>query len=190
MGVLCENLIFVHVPKTGGTSIEGVLREHNGKLLMHNELNRHAYPEDTQPLMGEGFIRFAFVRNPWDQFVSLWASLRQTDHAEWGRLSFEEFVKRWIEKGNLQYRYFHPSFSKWYSFVGRFERLQEDWKKFVDLYAKWLPAKLPVKNISIHEDYQECYTDTLRDMVTEAEAGVINQFGYKFGSEHGNHHQE
>lgn len=191
MGVLYDNLIFVHVPKTGGNSIESILRQHGGKLLMHNEMNRHAYPEDTEMLMEEGSIRFAFVRNPWDQFVSLWSFFQQTN-GELGDLPFDQFVEKWIKRGNLQYRYFHPAFCNWYTFVGRFEQLQDDWKRFLRLYnlSRRLPKDLPVTNTSIHKDYTIYYDDRLRDMVAKAEAGVINQFGYKFGSEHVDHHQE
>jgi len=77
------NCIFIHIPKTGGSSI-------------HNALLKHIQPEHQEPghysiiaarkrlenrlgvpyIDGEYFT-FCFVRNPWDRFISAYTYLKE-----------------------------------------------------------------------------------------------------------------
>lgn len=113
--------IFVHAPKTGGTSlalmleakamkddimlgdtpkakkrrkrVEGI--ETSGRLWKHSMLS-DLYGLVTQEEMEEFFV-FSLVRNPWDRMVSYyhWLQSQRFDHPAVGRaktLSFREFV--------------------------------------------------------------------------------------------------
>jgi hypothetical protein len=70
--------VFVHVQKTGGTSIESVLtRAYPDARLW---LGRHSHARAGQAELGadpwEASFSFAFVRNPWDRLVSWYAMIR------------------------------------------------------------------------------------------------------------------
>ena len=69
-----DNILFVHIPRTGGTSVEDWLKK-NGCLLLHlnhqcGNLNQHAIPE-TYNEWGEFDLKFAVVRNPMKRFLSV-----------------------------------------------------------------------------------------------------------------------
>lgn len=85
--------IFVHVPKTGGTSVEFVLGMHGEKAdigirpYFNQQLDReHLYGQDLQHMTAaalrdalrqegvfERYFKFSIVRNPWDRLVSVFA---------------------------------------------------------------------------------------------------------------------
>lgn len=78
--------IFIHIPKTAGTSIHHSLDEMAaermvssdfdklGKKLQHLDLSKHVKAADLMPVVGQarwdGCFSFTFVRNPWDLMVS------------------------------------------------------------------------------------------------------------------------
>lgn len=102
--------IFVHIPKTAGTSIEAVLGMHGKKEdigivpYFSQEVDReHLYGRDLQHLTAEqirtvleddalfrAYFKFAIVRNPWDRLVSTCAWSDQK-WARGQRLTREEF---------------------------------------------------------------------------------------------------
>ena len=103
--------IFVHVPKTGGTSVEFVLGMHGDKAdigirpYFSQEIDRERlYGQDLQHMTATGlkdalqqqpgvferYFKFSIVRNPWDRLVSVFAWTNQ----KWARgdeLSDAEF---------------------------------------------------------------------------------------------------
>jgi len=116
--------IFVHVPKTGGTSVETALgmfgrwqdedRENMFGLIQSPDLLarplgssflQHLSIHELRDLLAEGpgagYFSFAFVRNPWDRMVSIYH--RPDPHLlayangtgiELAGLSFREFLAR------------------------------------------------------------------------------------------------
>ena len=67
--------IFVHVPKTAGTSIENRLRETGSKASGHSTAlgYRRAFPKEFA-----SYFKFAVTREPVDRFLSAFYYLRQT----------------------------------------------------------------------------------------------------------------
>lgn len=81
-----RRIIFVHVPKTGGVSIEGALLQHctdARKLLPSGKsIGRHAplgriLRNEPQAL---GYWSFGFVRNPWARLLSWYSMIDQWNH--------------------------------------------------------------------------------------------------------------
>jgi hypothetical protein len=89
--------IFVHIPKTAGTSVESVLGMHGDRTdigirpYFNQQIDReHLYGQDLQHMTAadlkhvlqhdgvfDRYFKFAIVRNPWDRLVSVFAWLDQ-----------------------------------------------------------------------------------------------------------------
>ena len=88
-----HRFIFIHIPKTGGTSMEDVLgawfsmkREryarwlpgvkHWAQHLTMSEILHRQFSNKNKARRPERYFKFAFVRNPWDRLVSelMWRS--------------------------------------------------------------------------------------------------------------------
>jgi hypothetical protein len=79
-----HRFIFIHIPKTAGTSIEEALRDESCQLLPgewdyrrapHAPLNHLTLQEVADcgiltPAQLKSYFKFCFVRNPWDRLVS------------------------------------------------------------------------------------------------------------------------
>jgi hypothetical protein len=70
-----KKLLFIHIPRTGGTSIEQSFgrprcKEGINSLTQHNTLKQYSEKEDIN-----SYFTFSFVRNPWDRLISwyLWS---------------------------------------------------------------------------------------------------------------------
>lgn len=112
-----HNFLYVHIAKTGGTSVRAALKSVQWKdpyylaqflcsrlshLTGHRiaaKLPRHAKIICAQEMLPQdffaGLFKFAFVRNPWDLQVSSYHHLkRERPHLLQGHEDFEDFL-RW-----------------------------------------------------------------------------------------------
>lgn len=108
--------IFVHIPKTAGTSVEAVLGMHGQKSdigirpYFTQEIDReHLYGRDLQHMTAaalqdalrqdgvfERYFKFAVVRNPWDRLVSVfaWTDQKWAKGQELTDVEFESSVRQ------------------------------------------------------------------------------------------------
>ena len=56
---------YVHIPKTGGTTIKNLLKEVDGNLSLQNH-------SPITSINNEDIFTFTFVRNPFTRFMSLY----------------------------------------------------------------------------------------------------------------------
>ena len=145
------NTIFVHIPKTAGSSIQEVFG-HGGHETIHHFMNHEGF--------GEAF-KFAFVRNPWDRFISMCfhPKPQPQDHCR----SQYEFICD--EQGNVLV-----------DFVGHFESLQEDWEKVCSTLG--ISKYLPHIRKGNHADYRSYYTPESWSNIAELYRRDIEVFGY------------
>jgi hypothetical protein len=138
-----KKILFIHVPRTGGTSISIALYGH--KTDHHSAAYYRAV---DQAFFSQSF-KFTFVRNPWDRLVSAYHLLRR-GHTEYVRvwspqkysdlldMSFDDFVRTWLWKRREQlmeldttlwtqaYFTHSPDGDRLVDFVGRCETLEQD----------------------------------------------------------------
>lgn len=143
----------------------------------------------------QDYFKFTFVRNPFDRLVSCWMDKTQgkvmfnafaRDHGMWHKMPFDKFVEIVAgipdEKSNQHFRsQTHEIMIKDYmipQFIGRFERLNKDWK-YIQKRIPELPD-LPHVNKSHHKPYQEYYTPGLMDKVAERYKRDLNILSYNF----------
>lgn len=180
-----DNIIFVHVPKTGGQSISMALGGKSSEHPTHTPL--------FAVLQGNRFA-FGFVRNPWDRMVSLYHFLcqkpfRKTDNFNQQQVR-ETGFKRWLMEDDffmaedttaVQPMQRRPQL--WWldgaDFIGKFEDLAHDFATACRL-GGITGSRLGSINASDHDDYHAYYDDESREFVAQHFAVDIAEFGYRF----------
>lgn len=194
-----KKLIFVHIPKTGGTSIMKALRPYGLKGSGHIQLSRELSVHKIGRPKRARYTVFCVSRNPWDLVVSnysyikmeksYWHSLDGTtnygvhpDYEFVKDLSFKEFVYALKDK-KIKSKYNTLPQTYWINRkvdkVLRFENLNEDFKalcKEVGLDK----VELPHLNKSTHKSYKDFYDDELIEIVRKLYHKDIETFGYEF----------
>ncbi|NNC23539.1 sulfotransferase family 2 domain-containing protein [Salinisphaera sp. USBA-960] len=202
------NAVFVHIPKTAGTTTHSLLSEAehaSAKSRLPDAgtktPNKHATALDWQRALGEeawqSLFSFCFVRNPWDLMVSsyLWWCQHATKFKSRRRAalqirkkSFDHFIHS--DYGRFYLNEIHgPSLSAWYSdgardlvdYIGRFETYESDMRHILDRLGVE-HGKLPIKqeNSTARSAYRDYYSQSGRDIVANRFADIIKRFDYKF----------
>lgn len=198
--------IFVHIPKTGGTSIEDVLwpgTRSESDLWMgfvsrfHNKYQtgglQHLLASQIRTEVGDdifsSYFKFVVVRNPWDRLVSQYsyldrrADLRGYFGIEEG-VRFSDYVEAIARSDHVQVKpqvdFTHSNGVQLVDFVARFERLDEDFA-FVATRLGLAGITLPHVNKSDRDpDYRRYYDVATRRRAGEIFARDIEIFGYSF----------
>ena len=112
-----HNFVFIHIPKTAGTSIEKYLLENNlinvGKEWLQGKIDsdevklcnysnaywHHLNCREVKQIIGQdkwsNYFKFAFVRNPWDRAVSFYFYMKQSTENP-NSLSFGKNLSRYL----------------------------------------------------------------------------------------------
>ncbi|MFT6052000.1 MAG: chondroitin 4-sulfotransferase 11 [Halioglobus sp.] len=178
--------VFVHINKTGGSSIEralGISQDHSTALEKYRQLGAKAWEQK--------FV-FAVVRNPWDKVVSHYhyrVKTKQTGLDD-SPIAFREWVLRCYLDRDPQYydqpRMFMP---QWHwlidekgkslvDFVGRFENLNQDFATISDRLS--LGSSLGHVKPSSRGSYQNYYNEETQALIEASFAEDIDAFGYRF----------
>ena len=206
--------LFIHIPKTAGSSIEDSL--HSYTEFLYHELT-HAlsvqYRDWLEPIFFESLFKFAFVRNPWDLQVSCWRYYVRNKNID---MTFDEFIN-WKFNGNIlqmqdrlptndphvdlewlrtcyysnrtpQTYYLIDESGKFIvNFIGAFEKLNEDFD-LISTHLKLKDSFLPMTNESYlnekDRDYKQYYTDETKEIIANRFDLDIKMFGYEFENPH------
>jgi chondroitin 4-sulfotransferase 11 len=178
--------VFVHINKTGGTSIEkalGIRSEHMTALEKKRQLGEKAW---------EAKFRFSIVRNPWDKVVSHYLYRVKTNQTGLGgsAVGFQTWVRRAYGERDTEFydnpRMFQPQID-WITdhdgtvlvnFVGRFENLTEDFGRICSQIG--IVAELPHLKKTDRRRYDAYYDDSTRQIVSDWFKEDIELFGYEF----------
>jgi hypothetical protein len=178
--------VFIHINKTGGTSVERAL---------HLRSERRTALEKRAEMGEARFARafkFAFVRNPWDKVVSHYHYRVRTNRSgladtgigfrDWVLRAYGERDPRFYDDPRMFMDQVH-----WVGdedgrclvdFVGRFERLESDFDEVCRRIG--VAATLPHVKTTSHTHYRDAYDDQTRAVIAERFAPDITAWGYRF----------
>ncbi|MCB0895162.1 MAG: sulfotransferase family 2 domain-containing protein [Nocardioides sp.] len=201
-----HRLLFVHVQKTGGSTIDNRLDDVLSDARHVPGIDRHATLGqilETEPGLA-AYWTVGFVRNPWARMLSWFRMVeRFKERADKGRRGADAFMKKnqfikgvaescpdfetfvmegpdtWPRLRMPQVRYL-TSRTRRADFIGRQETLEADLRAvFARLELPWEPLA-SVNVDKSRPDYREVYTDPMRRRIEELFAKDIAAFDYSF----------
>jgi hypothetical protein len=200
-----HRFIFAAIPKTGTHAVRRALREHMGAQDMEQvglfvqrklpipelaqirhghltlqQIRRHLSAEDF-----DGAFKFAFVRNPFDRFVSYCAFITRAEgHFE---RDPKAVMRHYLANPPARHILFQPQ----NAFVtdpdgkllsddlGRVEEMQQSYDRIAERIG--IPSQpLEKVNASSRRDYREYYDAPLKSGVARLYARDLELFGYEF----------
>ena len=183
-----RKFVFIHITRTGGSSVERAL---GGKLQDHRK------PRMYQREYGENIFNdlftFTVARNPWDKIVSHYCYQRShlKNNIEESHpikdMTFTKYVSA-LAKG-MKLCNFDMHQHNWLVDQGgkvvidrvlRFENLQADFNAVCERLWGKRPPKLPHKNYTRRAHYSVYYDNHTRDIVGNIFKKDIDLFDYKF----------
>ena len=200
-----HKFIFVAVPKTGTHSVRRALREQMGPddleqvglfvqkqfpipelaRLQHGHLSLEQIRPYLRPQEWQTFFKFAFVRNPFDRFVSYCAFMSR-DGGEFEREP-QEVMRRTLANPPLHHLLFQPQHlllvdaagALATDYLGRVETMQRSYDEICERIG--IPTtELATVNASQRRGYREYYDQQLIDGVSKLYSRDFELFDYEF----------
>ena len=201
-----KKYIFICVAKVASSSINKILNHylHPEPIFHHmsiQELENYYLDLDIN-----SFYKFAFVRNPWERFISLYNDMtfqrngqkklmnyslleKKKNSIFYKTKNFKEFAKSFESSNWINEAHFKPQFDFLskngelvMDFIGRFENLNSDWEKIKnDIGLNYLGEighqRKSNKNLC---NYKEFYDNETIDIVSRIYKKDIQIFNYDF----------
>ena len=205
-----KRFLFIHIPKTAGTSITNSLAPYADRpqLLWENRLLasvgihvNHIGPWKRRRFRGHcsandvyrhlplevyrQLFKFAFVRNPWDLLVSLYNFIPSRPNHRYqkrvAKMTFAEFVDVWTLRPEIQ-QASRITDTHGNCLVDFVGYFESVSDDFTTVCNRIgiTPPPLRRDNCSRRSDYREAYDDRLRQLVGERLAQDIQFFGYEY----------
>lgn len=201
-----HKFIFVAIPKTGTHAVRQALREHLGdddleqvglfvqKKFPIPELAKlqhgHLTLQQVRPYLDAetfgSFLKFAFVRNPFDRFISYCAFMTRDRGAFQAdpKAVMRHFAFTAPPVQHLLFQPQHlfvtgPDGQLLTDFIGRVEQMQDSYDELCGRIG--IPSRpLDKVNTSQRGDYRDYYDQQLIDGVGKLYARDLELFGYSF----------
>lgn len=200
-----RKFIFAAIPKTGTHAVRQALRanlapediEQVGLFverkfpipelaaLGHGHLTLQEVRPHLPPEQFDSFFKFAFVRNPFDRFISYCAFMTRVR----GELETKphQVMRFYIDKPQWQHVLFQPQHhfvcdaagSLLTDYIGRVEEMQQSYDHIAHRIGIPTTALQKV-NATRRRDYRSYYTPELVDEVAKLYARDLELFGYEF----------
>lgn len=184
-----EKYIFIHIPKTGGKSINKFLKD---KQIKNKNISGHkTYLHCRKFINSENY--FSCVRNPWERIVSFYHYINEYPNLKHGlkrhieNLSFKQFVVKLINEYSKSHMVFYPQYKFLINHnkeivindIFKLENLYEDYNNFLK-QKNINNLKLRKIGKSKHKHYSYYYDNESIELIYNWERILIDEFNYKF----------
>lgn len=173
---------FVHIPKTGGSTIHQVLAPGNWAISDHHSIATlrriHKVPRDI--------TWFFFSRNPYDRLISAWFTLKYELGASRSVVgpSFETFVLTRL--ATIKIAHFYPQIHwvetnnpKEDMIEGRFDNFEEDLRDIAAELGFDVPDRLPhIRKTRMKPEEKPVYTPAMIEVVNQVYREDFAYFDY------------
>ena len=169
--------IFIHIPKTAGTSISTYFNEQQTRLRMQPGKHDTIYHIKQRFFnIYNSYSKFTIVRNPYDRMVSWYSFLKGNSSKE--VVPFNEWIKDHSKLWHIddpkyfvgpQYVWINETVS-----ILKYENLKEDLNNFFNN-----EIDLPIINKSKRKDYLSYYNEESLDIVYNKHREDFKRFNYK-----------
>src|SRR2546423_2619178 len=112
-----HKVLFVHIQKTGGETVAGILSKHAPDICRLGA--KHEFARFGKLKLGAAwndYFKFAFVRNPWDRLVSWYSMIRRAT-----RITRLDALLNSRKRSHLQQRASNPLWRYFYENCSSFE---------------------------------------------------------------------
>jgi hypothetical protein len=199
-----RKLAFVHIPKTGGITIESVFGFGRTEADLFGEMDglelAHLTAQQMMKYVPDfrDYFSFAIVRNPWERLVSEYAwragntsDTRAFDVLGLKKPTFEKFVRCLgdIDFGNYsqpqvnhlypQSCFTHVGGEQVVTHIGRFEQFEASINEIRQKLGMDL-VTIPKLNKSSHRHYSYYYTHKTKEIVESVYRDDIKLYGYTY----------
>lgn len=179
-----RKLIFIHIARTGGSSIETALVGKDWWLI--DPKTKHISAGMARKIYGDdiwnAYTKFSVVRNPWDRIVSMWATKWWHQASELDEnCSFEKFIREMRPHPHEIYNslFYSEILDEDIDFILRFESLNKDFSLMLkDIGVEDVP--LPHIEKREHSWFTHMYKEKEKNVVSELYNTDILKFGYSF----------
>lgn len=201
MTFISKKLVFVHIPKSAGTSIKTTLAK-DFKLEVHkgifpNEHQTYKQIKDINRKLNKDRISFAVVRNPYERFVSIFRFImRPFKLKKWygieGDLIFKKYnnFEKFTEEFSMPLHFWHgcdhlsPQLI-WSEGVDKVFKIEE--KKEIENFLSSMGSKHSIghenkKNTysGYNKMYRDYYNTNTRKIIYKAFENDLDNFKYTF----------
>ena len=205
-----KQCIFVHIPKTGGTSVENAIWGRDLDCRTERDLwmgavrpgynkyqtggLQHLLASQISQEVGsdvfDRFFKFSFVRNPWSKTVSQFCYARtRKDLMKFIGMSRWTSFRRYLDL--IQETEHVQSYEQWrfivdsegnrlVDFVGRFEEIDADFAKVAGRIGMSGTALPHDRRRKHKKDFRTYYNSTTVDKVAEIYCRDIEMFDYRY----------
>lgn len=183
-----KDFIFIHINKTGGTSIISIIGKSFRKHLTAKEIIGYKGQQKW-----DNAYKFTVVRNPWDRVVSQYKFRSKTNKSKMkvNPIPFNDWVKKVFQENDPFYFGKRPQMYipqvEWLKNhdgkidvdrIIRFENLDKEFKDVADYIG--VNNKLPHLNSTEQVNYRDFYDEKTKAIVSSWFKEDIETFGYKY----------
>ena len=199
-----HKIIFIHNPKSGGSSVSVILNGQGDNLFLGWHCPWKEHEETLSKEIIQSYNKVIFIRNPWDRLVSAFEwyktggvkSKRDLIIQKSIPNTFTEFVKDIEKLSSCEIPTDNPPYHKiphflpqifmmgntHYDFIGRFENFQNDVFKIFQNKLKIKFLKIPNINKKNKKDYRYYYNNYTSSKIKSIFSEDIKNFEYSFKS--------
>jgi len=176
--MILDNIVFIHPPRSGGTSIEKSFK-------WENEQCKHLSAKSIRTIIGEykweQSFKFSIIRNPFDRCVSMYCAPWYENIKRGIKFeTFESFLSDIPTIDSEEGIQCSDFINEEIDFIIKFENRQSDLDKLNYEFGIQIDKSIHIRKTPREKDYRLYHSRNTIDLVKIHFNKDIEKFGYKF----------